>query len=876
MHRFFRNTTAVAHKEISGYFTSPVAYVFIVIFLLICGFFTFFVERLFEGGQADLRVFFQWHPWFYLFMVPAVAMRLWADERRSGTIELTLTLPLTLTELVFGKFVAAWIFIGVSLVLTFPLVFTVAYLGDPDFSAISSAYFGSFLMAGAFLSIGCMTSSVTRNQIISFIFSWVLCLFLVMAGWESVTDIFSGWAPGWLMDVVAGLSFFPHFTSMARGVIDGRDLLYFTSVILLMLFINGVILHHRRRTLSATVMLAVILMLLINAVFSGVNFRWDTTEKKVYSLSSGTKNILSHLTYPVTIKFYFSRSNIELPVEYKLFANRAWEFLSEYARASAGKITLERYDPKPDSEEEEWAGKFGLNAMRTESGSHVFCGLVFLQADIEGRIGWLNPGREETLEYDLSRMIHQSQSAEKKIMGVVSYLPVFGQAVGDGMNALVSGNGVNSNTGVSTGRVWSFIDELQKIYEVRKVAVSTDAIDPAIDLLVVIHPKDMHPDLRFAIDQFVLSGGKVLFFVDPLSMSDTGSQDRKDIAGTDRSTKDLFSAWGVFVDFGKVVGDLDMAGRGTSSGADAVNPLFIAASATAFNRTNLVTSKLESMLFPMAGVITKLENSDVVFEPLIQSGTNAALMTASQVNGDPETLRRQLTPTGERYNLAVLLRGRFKTAFPEGPPALEPPVDSKRGVPSLAAPLKTSNKTATMILVADADLLADQYYLRDSGYYGYRAPEMVNDNLNFFLNACEALTGSDDLISLRSRGRFERPFTRVIEIERAAQEKWHKKETELTQRVETIRQELRELESLKTPNQQTFGLSPKQQAQIEQMRSEHQRIDRELKVIRKSLRSEVEMLGGVLKTVNILLMPLMVALAGIGYGVYRQRKMKRR
>jgi len=244
--RCFSNTRTIIHRELSGYFGSPVAYVFIVIFLLLCGFFTFFVAQFFELMQADLRAFFQWHPWLYLFLVPAVAMRLWADERHSGTIELILTLPVTLTELIVGKFIAAWILIGLSLLLTFPLILTVSYLGNPDLGAIFSAYFGSFLMAGAYLSVGCMTSSATRNQIISFILSVVLCLFLVMAGWAPVTDIFAGWAPIWLVDVVAGFSFLPHFTSMARGVIDFRDLLYFVSVIFLMLFANGVILHNRR------------------------------------------------------------------------------------------------------------------------------------------------------------------------------------------------------------------------------------------------------------------------------------------------------------------------------------------------------------------------------------------------------------------------------------------------------------------------------------------------------------------------------------------------------------------------------------------------------------------------------------------------------
>jgi ABC-2 type transport system permease protein len=246
MRRFLRNTTGVIKRELAGYFGSPVAYVFIVIFLMLCGFFTFSISQFYELGQADLRAFFQWHPWIFLFLVPAVAMRLWADERRTGTIELILTLPITLTEVIVGKFLAAWLFLGLALFMTFPLVLTVIYLGDPDLGAIFCAYFGSFLLAGAYLSVGSMTSSLTRNQVISFILSVVMCLFLVLAGWPPVTDALSGWAPLWLLDVVSGFSFMPHFASMERGVLDLRDLAYYLSVIFLMLFANGVILQNRR------------------------------------------------------------------------------------------------------------------------------------------------------------------------------------------------------------------------------------------------------------------------------------------------------------------------------------------------------------------------------------------------------------------------------------------------------------------------------------------------------------------------------------------------------------------------------------------------------------------------------------------------------
>jgi ABC-2 type transport system permease protein len=246
MSTFMSNTKAIVKRELSGYFGSPVAYVFIVIFLLLSGFFTFSVSHFYEEGQADLRAFFQWLPWIFLFLIPAVAMRLWADERRTGTIELILTLPATLTEVVIGKFAAAWIFLAIALFLTFPLVITVVYLGNPDPGGIICGYVGSFLMAGAYLSVGSMTSAMTRNQVISFIISVVICFFLVLAGWPPVTQILSGWAPLWLVNGISSFSFMSHFDALQRGVLDLRDVVYYLSVIFFMLFATGVTLQNRK------------------------------------------------------------------------------------------------------------------------------------------------------------------------------------------------------------------------------------------------------------------------------------------------------------------------------------------------------------------------------------------------------------------------------------------------------------------------------------------------------------------------------------------------------------------------------------------------------------------------------------------------------
>jgi ABC-2 type transport system permease protein len=243
------NIKTITKRELGAYFSSPLAYVFIVIFLLLCGFFTFLVGQFLERGEAALAAsFFVWHPWFYLFLVPAVGMRLWAEERRVGTIELLLTMPITAWQAIVGKFLASWLFLGLALVLTFPIVITTNYLGSPDNGVIFCSYVGSWLMAGAYLAISCITSAMTRNQVVSFIVSVVLCLFLILAGFAPVIRLMEGLGAGWhwLVEIVTSFSVITHFDGLQRGVLDSRDVLYFVSMIVFSLFTTSVVLRAHR------------------------------------------------------------------------------------------------------------------------------------------------------------------------------------------------------------------------------------------------------------------------------------------------------------------------------------------------------------------------------------------------------------------------------------------------------------------------------------------------------------------------------------------------------------------------------------------------------------------------------------------------------
>lgn len=237
---------AVARREFASYFVTPVAYVFIAIFLILAGLFTFHLGNFFDRGQADLSAFFEWHPWLYLFLVSAIAMRLWAEERKTGTLEILMTLPLSAAQAVVGKFLAAWAFTGIALALTFPVWITVSFLGDPDHGVIAGGYLGSFLMAGGYLAIGSCLSALTRNQVIAFVVSVSVCFLFTVSGLPIVLNFFSAWTPQALLDAIASFSFLTHFGDLSRGVVDLRDIVYFASLIAGALFLNTVAVEAKK------------------------------------------------------------------------------------------------------------------------------------------------------------------------------------------------------------------------------------------------------------------------------------------------------------------------------------------------------------------------------------------------------------------------------------------------------------------------------------------------------------------------------------------------------------------------------------------------------------------------------------------------------
>jgi len=407
---------------------------------------------------------------------------------------------------------------------------------------------------------------------------------------------------------------------------------------------------------------------------------------------------------------------------------------------------------------------------------------------------------------------------------------------------------------------WLFIKELKKSYRVKMIKQDVKNIDKDIDLLIVIYPKNIKPELEYAIDQFILSGKNAILLVDPYCLSDISNKTFKN-ASLDK----LFSAWGINFNSKDVLADLQQSTYIKSHNVIKESPVIITARGQAFNKSNIITSGLDNMLLPVCGVITKKKSCKLGFEPLIHSSKDSDLVNVFIVSMGTDYVRRQITPTGKEYPISVMLRGRFKTAFPNGPPK----GINKKGY------IKEERGKSTVIIIADSDFISDDFYVQKTNLLGFVIKRIFNDNLNFFLNACEFLTGNQDLISLRTRGKFERPFTAVLKLKAKAQEKWLEKEKELEKQVEVVNKRLEELQKKKKESER-FILSPAQEREIEKFRQQKIRIQHELRDVKKKLRADIERLGLILKFVNIVLMPIIICIFGISFAVYRQRKAKKR
>ena len=638
--------------------------------------------------------------------------------------------------------------------------------------------------------------------------------------------------------------------------------------------------------------LAVVLLLAVNILSSAKlgGVRLDLTENNLYTLSPGTRAILSKLEEPITLRLFLSqRLATRLPAVTS-YAIRVRELLQEYERLAGGQLRLQIIDPEPFSEDEDRALGYGLQGIPLGADEDSFYfGLVGTgPTDEQVVISFFSPDREEFLEYDITKLIDQVGRPQRPVVGLLSSLPIDGMAVPGGLQGGMS-------------RPWVVIQQMRQLFDVRPLATDVKTIPEEIDVLMLVHPRDWSDATRYAIDQFVLAGGHALVFVDPHAEADQAAMGGMP-GGQASDLNGLFEAWGIALTPSKVIGDLQLAERvrfNRQPRAVAVEyPVWMTLTGEQMNADDIVTANLGSVTLATPGRLTKRAQGSTEVLHLFQTTANAMQIDASRVSfmGDPQELLREFRPEGEPYLLAVRITGPVKSAFPEGAPPAQPgseeeaeaqqeePGSSDEGAEDKAsatngetgdakAHLAASKGDINVIVVADTDLLQDRFWVRVQDLLGTQVAIPSAANGTFVVNALDNLTGSNELISVRNRGHFSRPFTRVQLLRQEAELQYRAKEQELMSRLAETEQRLVQLESGKQEDS-VVVLSAEQQREIERFRQERLRIRKELRDVRHALRKNIQSLEAWMKFVNVGLVPLIVGVGGVAVGLHRIRRRK--
>jgi ABC-type uncharacterized transport system involved in gliding motility auxiliary subunit len=612
--------------------------------------------------------------------------------------------------------------------------------------------------------------------------------------------------------------------------------------------------------LVAALVLLLVINLLAGLLFKGVKV--DMTENRLYTLSEGTRNILAGLDEPVTLRFYFSEKLFsDMPV-IASYGQRVRELLEEYAALSGGKLRLVIENPQPFSEAEEQAARYGLQGIPVgSSGNYAYFGLAGSNAvDDIRRIAFFQPGQEDALEYNVSKLVYSLANPDKPVVGLIAELPI---AAGSSAKHALLGE---------QERDWFVLTQLKQSFEVVQLDVDVEIIPDKVDVLMVVHPKNLSEKTLFAIDQFVLVGGRALVFIDAFSEADTSmpevtSPEQGYVEAVRHSNLPrLLAAWGIGLVPESVAIDRRLATTvGVSGGSPVDYVVWMTLRDDNFNGEDFVTADLKSLLVASAGHLLKRADASTTFTPLLETTDQAMQLEVGYVKygTKPTQLLQNYHPGGTPLVLAARISGDVKSAFPQG---IEGDVAAGR--------LTESREPVNVIVVADTDMLEDKFWVDFKELYGRQAAVTRADNGAFVINALDNLSGSNDLIGLRSRGRSVRPFQRVADLKETAEKQFRAKERALQVKLSETSQKIAELQREKE-GEGNLIMSAEQMAEIGKFKAEQMKTRKELRNVQHDLTRNIEKLGAWLKAINIGLVPLVVIIVAVVLGVIRMRRMRR-
>lgn len=622
-----------------------------------------------------------------------------------------------------------------------------------------------------------------------------------------------------------------------------------------------------KKLLSSTGLIAIALILVLVNLIAGLVFkstRLDMTENKLYTLSDGTRNILAKLDEPITLRLYFSEKMFSGVPRLQSYGLRVKELLDEYSDIAGDKIKLVVADPEPFSDEEDQAVKYGLQALPLDAGgTSAYLGLVATNTtDEQEVVPFLAPDKEESLEYDLTKLVYKLSNPKKRTVGIIAGLPVDGDIASNPFAQQSENQGLY------------IVSQMRQTFNVRSLETSIAAIPEGIDVLLLIHPKDLSDQTLFAVDQFVMKGGRVIAFVDPYAESDNPVSDPQNpmaamTAPRASNLDKLFASWGVELVPGKIAVDRSVATRVTARGQMGVQAVDYIAWLTLtdknVNHDDFVTADIKKLTLGTSGILKKRDGATTDFLPLLQTTDKAMELPTNRIQfgPDPFDLLRNYQPGTQALVMAARISGKVKSAFPEG---ITADTTTKSG-------LKESKDAANIIVVADTDILQDRFWVEVQNFFGNRIAFPRANNDVFVLNAVDNLSGNNDLISLRSRGTSARPFDKVNELKQEAEAEFRDKEKALQTKLRETESRLAELQRQKDGGSAQI-LSPEQRREIEEFRSQQVQTRKELRNVQHHLNQNIESLGAWLKFLNITLVPMLMITGVIVFSLYRNKRIK--
>ncbi len=584
------------------------------------------------------------------------------------------------------------------------------------------------------------------------------------------------------------------------------------------------------------------------------NWRVDLTENGLFTVADGTKAVLKKIDEPINLYFFFSEKNTKDMAGLRSYAQRVRELLQQYENLAQGKIKLHIIDPVPFSEDEDKAAQYGLQAVPVAPNTEIYFGLVGTNSvDEKETIRFFQPDKEETLEYDISKLVAKLSQTKPPVV------------------ALISGMQVNGGFDYMTRQPkegWIAFEQLKQFYNVRDVNSDVSEIADDVNLLLLVQPKGLSDKTRYAIDQYVLRGGKLIVFVDPFAEMDKLPQSQQNpfpqtVAGDDINT--LLAPWGVKVDMNKVVVDSEHAlSVNTGAGRAPTRHLALLGLSGRDNAGESIVGGLESLNIGTTGAIETLKVDGITVTPVLQTSSNAALLDRAKFEflPDPSTLQKDFVAAGQRYAIMSRIEGKAKSGFEKAPEGVS------------AEHLSEAKDSIRVLVVADTDVLSDRMWVQVQDFFGQRMAQPFADNGNLLLNAVETYSGSADLIGLRSRGRYARPFEKVADIKRNAEVEFRQREDELQKQLDETEKQLQDLQRRMKETGQA-QLNPQEESALQKFQSEKVRIRKELREVQHQLNRNIEALGTKLKLINIGLMPLLLIVLATFIALSRQSKGKK-